>query len=310
MFSYNNAAFAVAGRLAEVVRGQPFRTLLAERIAGPLGLESVSPSPYEAILWRAAVGHIPIGPEGAEVPTPQWALAPATAPAGAMLAMTATDLVGFGRAHLGDGLGANGIRILSAESARAMRAPQAELPAINGVPSARGLGFGLTTSADPLVAGHNGGTIGQTSFFRIVPGHDLAIALLTNGGDPIPLYQAAVEQTITELTGAQFPAPPAPPAEPYPVNPAGWLGTYANTVTQVELAQAADGSLIVTLTPKGIEAEIGGQVESAAAVGYDERSLITAEPFHGLHATLTFLGDDGQGRTPYLYVGGRILPRL
>ena len=57
-FSYNNTAFVVLGRLVEVLRGKPYDEVLLERIAGPLGLERVSPSPYEAIRHRAATGHV------------------------------------------------------------------------------------------------------------------------------------------------------------------------------------------------------------------------------------------------------------
>ena len=87
-FSYNNTAFVVLGRLVEVLRGKPFDELLVERIAQPLGLTSVSPSPYEAILHRAATGHVP-DEAGAMTPAPTWALARSNAPAGSMLAMTA-----------------------------------------------------------------------------------------------------------------------------------------------------------------------------------------------------------------------------
>ncbi len=59
VFSYNNTGFVVLGRLVEVLRGKPFDEVLVERLADPLGLTHVSPSPYEAILHRAAVGHLP-----------------------------------------------------------------------------------------------------------------------------------------------------------------------------------------------------------------------------------------------------------
>ncbi|GAA0419066.1 hypothetical protein Acor_28700 [Acrocarpospora corrugata] len=102
VFSYNNTGFVVLGRLVEVLRGQPFDEVLVERLAVPLGLTHVSPSPYEAILHRAAVGHLP-GEGGAMAPAPTWALARSNAPAGSMLAMTARDLLGFVAMHLAGG---------------------------------------------------------------------------------------------------------------------------------------------------------------------------------------------------------------
>jgi CubicO group peptidase (beta-lactamase class C family) len=41
-FSYGNAPYSVAARLGEVVTGQDFQSLFAERIAGPLGMTSTS----------------------------------------------------------------------------------------------------------------------------------------------------------------------------------------------------------------------------------------------------------------------------
>jgi CubicO group peptidase (beta-lactamase class C family) len=41
-FSYGNAPYSVAARLGEVVTGQDFQTLFAERIAGPLGMTATS----------------------------------------------------------------------------------------------------------------------------------------------------------------------------------------------------------------------------------------------------------------------------
>src|SRR5690606_20613118 len=58
LFSYNNAGYIVLGLLIERLRETTWEQALVERIALPLGLERVSPSPYEAILHRVAVGHV------------------------------------------------------------------------------------------------------------------------------------------------------------------------------------------------------------------------------------------------------------
>ena len=57
MWSYNNAAFCVLGRMVEVLRGKPYDAALREHLIEPLGITHAATSPYEAILFRAAVGH-------------------------------------------------------------------------------------------------------------------------------------------------------------------------------------------------------------------------------------------------------------
>ena len=91
-FSYNNAGFCVLGRLLEVLREKPYDACLREYLFAPLGLTHAATSPYEAILFRAAVGHIEPEPGAGYQPAPVWALARSNAPAGSMLAMRPRDL--------------------------------------------------------------------------------------------------------------------------------------------------------------------------------------------------------------------------
>ena len=75
-FSYNNAGFCVLGRIVEVLRGKAYDECLAEYLFAPLGLQHAAAGPYEAILHRAAVGHIrpepdsDSGPRAGLVPDP------------------------------------------------------------------------------------------------------------------------------------------------------------------------------------------------------------------------------------------------
>jgi len=59
MFSYNNAGFCVLGRVIEVLRGKPFDQVLREHLFAPLGLSHAATDANSAILFRAAVGHLP-----------------------------------------------------------------------------------------------------------------------------------------------------------------------------------------------------------------------------------------------------------
>ena len=77
-----------------------------------------------------------------------------------------------------------------------------------------GLGWELFDTADGAIIGHDGGTIGQAAFLRVVPEAGVAVALLTNGGDVIALYHDSSATCSSELTGVMLPALPVPPADP------------------------------------------------------------------------------------------------
>ncbi|MFI6920444.1 hypothetical protein ACIBIZ_10845 [Nonomuraea spiralis] len=85
----------------------------------------------DALVFRAAVGH-QAGPDLGAVPAPVWMLPCSAGPAG-LITGTADALLRFGAMHLRDGVGLNGERVLSAQSARAMRTPEVDLAAVSTV---------------------------------------------------------------------------------------------------------------------------------------------------------------------------------
>jgi CubicO group peptidase (beta-lactamase class C family) len=90
MFSYNNAGYCVLGRLVEVLRGKPFDQALREHLFAPLGLAHAATDAASAILFRAAVGHLPgdpADPDAYPAPAPVWSRR------GAELSFTAVAVV-------------------------------------------------------------------------------------------------------------------------------------------------------------------------------------------------------------------------
>lgn len=305
-FSYNNTGFVVLGRLVEVLRGQPYDQVLLDRIARPLGLASVSPSPYEAILRRAATGHMP-GADGTPEAAPTWALARSNAPAGSMLAMTASDLLGFVRMHLNQGAAPDGTQVLSAAAVEAMRERQVDLPLLSGMGDAWGLGWELFDTPQGAVVAHDGGTIGQAAFLRVVPEQGLAVALLTNGGEVFGLFNATVARLLEELGGVRLPDRPTPPAAPAKVDVGRFLGRYADTIYDIEVTEDGTGGLVLDRIPKDVIAEIGEQPMRFSLVHLDGDSFIAAEPVHGIHVVFAFIGETG-GKAKYVHYG-RVVAR-
>jgi hypothetical protein len=230
------------------------------------------------------------------------------AAAGSMLAMRPRDLLTFARLHLDSGTTTDGTAVLSAASVETMQEPQVKLPALGMMGDSWGLGWELFDWNGTTVIGHDGGTIGQGAFLRIVPEHGLAITLLTNGGDMIELYRAVFGHLVKELAGLDLPAMPTPPDEAVPVNVERFLGTYTCEVADITIRQDDDGRLWLDQVPKGIFSELGPAPEPVELVGRDEHSLIAVKADNGLHTPHVFLGDDGTGRALYLH-SGRALRR-
>ncbi|MBB2939832.1 CubicO group peptidase (beta-lactamase class C family) [Amycolatopsis bartoniae] len=300
MFSYNNAGFCVLGRIVEVLRGKPFDTCLREHLFTPLGLTHAATSADEAILHRAAVGHLDVG--GEQRPAPIWSLVRSNGPAGSALAMRPRDLLAFAQAHL-DGGG----EILGASSVKTMRERQVTLPPLGLMGTSWGLGWEIYDQPGGTILGHDGGTIGQAAFLRVVPDRGVAIALLTNGGDPISLYADVYGHLLPALTGIDRPPFPVPPAEPEPFDASRYTGTYSCEVVDVTVSQDDDGRVWLAQTPKGVLAELS-EADRAELVRLDGDTLITREPRHGLHQPHVFLGDDGSGRAEFVH-SGRVIRR-
>lgn len=303
MFSYNNAAFSVLGRIVEVLRRKRFDECLREHLFAPLRLTHAANGAQEAILYRAAVGHIRPAPDADPQPVPVWSLPRSKAPAGSMLAMRPRDLLTFARMHLAGGTTADGTPVLSAASVKAMQERQIELPDLGRMGNAWGLGWEIYDYPGGPVLGHDGGTSGQAAFLRVVPGPDVAVAVLTNGGNSVALYTEIVERVLPELAGVKVPPLPVPdPAAPA-VDASRYVGTYSSSVADTVISQDEDGRVWAARTPRIEFAEPGDRPERTRLVAWRADTLLSAEPTHGVYTPHVFLGDDGHGHALYLHTG-------
>lgn len=302
-FSYNNAAFVVLGRIVEVLRDLPYDQALRTHLIAPLGLTHVATTAAEAIMFRAALGHIPAEGSDEPVAAPVWSLVRSNAPAGSMLAMTARDLVTYARMHLDGGTAADGTRVLSAESVAAMQERQVELPELGLMGDAWGLGWEIFDWDGGTVIGHDGGTIGQNAFLRMVPGAGVAVAVLTNGGQTVDAYHAIVSKVLAALAGITVPALPTVPEAPVAIDLDRVLGTYSSSVSDSTVRVDDDGRVWLERTMKGIFAELGPAPEPVELVGWSGDTLLPRKAEHGMRMPHAFVGDDGSGRALYLHTG-------
>ncbi|MCZ2826781.1 MULTISPECIES: serine hydrolase domain-containing protein [unclassified Modestobacter] len=308
-FSYNNAGYCVLGRLVEVLRGKPYDECLAERLFTPLGLTHAAASPYEAIVHRVAVGHVRPEPDAPEVPAPMWAMARSNAPAGSTLAMRPRDLLAFARMHLEAGKAPDGSTVLDAGTVAAMQERRVRLPDIRVMGDAWGLGWELFDGHGTPVVGHDGNTIGQASFLRVLPERGIAVVLLTNGGDPYGLYRDVVGHVLRELADVQLRELPVPPADPPRVDATRYVGTYSSRVADLVVSQDDDGRIWLEMLPKDEALDLGEQPERSELVSFAPDTLIPVQAQSGLHVPFAFLGDDGAGRARFMHIG-RAVPRV
>jgi CubicO group peptidase (beta-lactamase class C family) len=309
MFSYNNAAYIVLGRIVEVLRDKPFAACLQEGLIDPLGLTHTVLGAERAIMFRAAVGHIGDKPGDPERPAPMWNLPASAAPAGSLLAMRPRDLLVFARMHLRGGLGPDGNAVLSRQSVAAMREQQVTLPPLGSGEDGWGLGWELGHWPGGEVFGHTGGTVGQTSVLRVVPGAEVAIAFVQNGGDVTTTVQEIFGFLLRELAGIELPPLPRPPAEPLSADPERYAGVYASPAGDLVVSADGDGRIWLEERPKGIFAELVPAEAPEQIVRLEGDTFVQAEAKLGVHRTVAFLGDDGQGHAQYLH-GGRVSRRV
>ncbi|MDX6199672.1 MAG: hypothetical protein QOJ79_2823 [Actinomycetota bacterium] len=306
--SYCNAGFVVLGRLVEVLRKATWDQVMRERLLQPLGLEAAGTLPEEALLWGAATGHLI--PPGAPEPivAPQWGLSRNAGPAG-LIHARARDLLAFARMHLADGVAPNGTRILSEESARAMREPQIEVPDRWTFGGHWGLGWILPDWDGHKVFAHDGSTIGQGAYLRVLPADpNVAVALLTNGGESRDLYQDLYGELFEQLAGVPIPPRVEPLSNPPSYEPEKYVGRYERESMAHEVVVRDDELVLVNL-PSGILATaMGTDRVEGPLIAYETDVFLTSMPsVAGYLPAVFYDADDG---TRYLHVAGRAAAKV
>lgn len=247
-FSYCNSGYALIGRVIEKVTGKTWRAALREHVVEPLGLEAVCTLPEEALLYRAALGHVDYRDGKGLRPSMEWGPERSTAPAGGV-ATTAASLLTFARMHLTGGLAADGERVLSAERAADMAARHAEVPDPYARGDSWGLGLGRMSWDGHRLIGHDGATSGQTSYLRMLPERGLAVVLLTNADESALFYGDLFGEVFAELAGIRMPARLGPADPPVTVDASAHHGRYERAGVTYEYYERAGRSMQrVTLT--------------------------------------------------------------
>ncbi|WP_166353096.1 serine hydrolase [Phytoactinopolyspora limicola] len=303
-WSYCNAGFTIAGRVIEKLTGQTWDDAMRDLLYTPLGLQHTVTLAEDALLHRTAVGHVH---EGDEEPrrAPVWVLPRSVGPAG-LISSTVGDVLAFARMHLNGGLAADGTRVLSEAAVAAMPEDQVRLPDPYTLADSWGIGwFRLDWNGTRLI-GHDGNTIGQSAFLRLLPEQGIAVTLLTNGGHTRDLYETLIREVFRELAGVEMATPLQPPAEPVEVDITPHVGTYERTSIRLEVSERTGGGhlrMVVDQRPMGLDEE----VKEFDLVPVRDGLYVMRAPGAQTWTPVTFYTlDDG---SPYMHLGVRATPK-
>jgi len=282
LWAYNNAGFVLAGRVVEVVTGEPLERVVQRLVLDPLELTSSTYWPWEVMTERFVVGHVDDGETRVARP---WPIGRSAHPAGG-IASTTRDLLRYARLHLDP-----------PPALAAMQARQADA-------AEEGEWVGLTWYGEDTFGtiSHRGGTLGQQALLLLRPSAGLAIAVLTNHSP----HGAQLIEAALEAAGVKRPAP-----EPISGAPVGdYTGVYETTVERITVSPDGDGIRVDSEEFGGFPAQDsppGPQPPPMRAFFYTpERWIVAGGPLDGMRGHF-LRGDDGD--VVWLRVAGRLYPR-
>ncbi len=302
-WSYCNSGYTIVGRVIEKLTEGTWDAAMGERLFTPLGLQHTGTLPEEALLHRAAMGHI--GDDNDRAPT--WVLPRSAGPAG-LINSTVADVLAFARMHLAGGVAADGTRVLSEESAAAMTEHQADVPDKHTLGDSWGLGWIRFDWNGRRLIGHDGNTLGQAAYLKLFPDEGLAVTLLTNGGSGHDLYVELYREIFAELADLEMPDPLKPPAEPVEVDVDSHVGTYERASVKIEVLNDGDGPLLRT-TVTGPLAELMPKTTEEYALIPVEDNLFVVQPSQTeTWIPVTFY--ELSGGEKYMHFGARATPKV
>ncbi|WP_084102843.1 serine hydrolase [Demequina sp. NBRC 110051] len=308
-WSYSNSGYILLGRVIERVLGSTWDAAIRDRIAGPLGLARTSTLPEDALLQDTALGHVVGLPH--PVPAPVWAMPRSVGPAG-LVNSTAADLLTFVQAHLHGGTGLSGERLLMPESARAMAAHQVDLPDRESLGDSWGLGWIRFDWNGERLLGHDGATVGQHAFLRILPAQGLAVTLLANGGQSQDLFETLFREFFADVAGIEAAPAFVPPAETVDLTLGAWEGSYRGAALQLDAFMEGPHPRM-RLTMLGALADLDPepvQEYELTAVEANDSRQVYAIRFRGgeTWSPVTFYRSESGGA--YAHFGARALPAV
>jgi len=196
--AYSNLGFGLLGRALEGASGQPYATLLQERITGPIGMPDTVLRLNDEQRKRLMTGHDFDGK-----PMPPDEASDAMAASGGLYA-TADDMIAFMRWQLARTPDRASVRAVD----HALYVPRDGLSTVLGLDEAGRMdGLGLAWIAmmpngpRPFILQKSGGIQGFFSYLALAPAHGVGVFVVANKFDFGAFFRmaAAANQLVSEL---------------------------------------------------------------------------------------------------------------
>jgi len=302
IYTYNNAAFNVAGRIIELITGKTYEVAIHEMVLKPLQMDNSFFFPGEVMLRRFAVGYN-LKDEKPVLAEP-WTMHRCENPCGGLVS-DVNDQLKYARFHMGDGTTARGERLLSTDSIQQMQTPGV----LAGGDGLIGLNWFIEDIDGVRFVSHGGSSNGQQSEFWMAPAQKLAFTVLTNLD-----MGAVLNENLTKWVREHFLGVIETKPEPltlsdaalsefagrYVLQPSGDIFEFSVQDGRLVLAHTlGDYSSIMDTPPDPLP--------RMKAVLFDtDRLLFLDEPYDSMKGE--FLRDE-DGKIAWLRVGGRVLAR-
>jgi CubicO group peptidase (beta-lactamase class C family) len=226
--------------------------------------------------------------------------------------MRVSDLLRFAKFHVDGGVATDGTRVLSADAVAQMQQRYVDVPDMGLLGEAWGLGWEIDETPVGRMISHDGSTVGQNAFLRVIPELGIAVALLTNGGDTMAAARALFEELFERLTGTSVLHAMPDPADALPAlsadEAAKYVGTYSSSVLDVTISRDDAGELWAKSELKGALKGLAPDEPAERVAPVAGNGLIQVESSTGIHVIHRFLEPDNSGRFTFVF-NSRALPR-
>lgn len=293
-FSYSNVGYVLIGFVVAEITGMTWWDAIEALLLKPLG---IVPSFVVRPDSRHAAGSFVTGHtvnEARAIAVAQTMRA-ADAPCGA-LALSAKDMIAFGRMHLTSVVTSSTSAALAPETFQAMRRPVSGAEPF-GLADGWGLGLAVFRDVEGDWVGHDGTADGTSCHLRIDPTQNRVVALTTNANTGSALWAELVDELrAMDIPVGDYTAPD--PARRIPV-PGDMFGDYSNGNMQY----AVDG-------PDGAATLVINGESYRELILHEDWLFSVREPASGNRILGgRFLGDPTTGQVSGIQTGGRVAGR-
>lgn len=246
-FSYNNAAFSIAGAVIAQCSGQPFETFMRRRLLRPLGMATACFRADDAITHRVAAPHLVHDGRAFVLRRagwqPGWELGPVDRPAGGLVA-SVQHLLAWCRFQL-DGKAADGSPVLQPHSLQRLHTPVVTADACDDV----ALDWFVKRSEGGTTIDHGGLTAGYCSDLVVAPDSGVGVVALTHATNGAAVNEEVRRWALERFAGIRERDPEPDPS--LAVDAASFTGRFLSPFALLDVtAGERPGTLLVTASQR------------------------------------------------------------